>query len=335
MRLLLIVVVTVGVLVAPTVRVAAQSEPEVLPGLGIRLIEAPVDRRDDPRARTYVIDHLRPGAEISRAFEVTNGTEEPLDLRLGVVPAELRDGSFLPGASDDVGDLPAWSTVDPAGVQVPPGERRRARVTIRVPEDASDGERYGMVVAESPPAGGGPVQVASRVGIRVYLSVGEGGEPASDFVVDSLTAARDDGGRPVVLARVENTGGRALDMRGELRLEEGPGELTAGPFPAELGTTIPPGGSSPVRVVLDPGLPDGPWLATVTLRSGTLERSARAEIAFPAEPGTSAAPVEADAVERQRRIAIPLAAAAILLVLAGLVASAVRSRAWRRLLRRG
>ena len=52
-------------------------------------------------------------------------------------------------------------------------------MTIAVPRDAAPGERYGVVWAEvraAAPAAGGITQV-SRVGIRIYLSVGPGGRP--------------------------------------------------------------------------------------------------------------------------------------------------------------
>ena len=127
----------------------------------------------------------------------------------------------------------------------------------------------------------------NRVGIRIYLSVGPGGEPASDFVIDSLIAQRIADGTPVVLARVKNTGGRALDMSGSLRLTDGPGALSAGPFPASLGTTLGIGQTAPVTVRLDKQVPDGPWDAKITLRSGLLERSASATIRFPRGEGTS------------------------------------------------
>jgi hypothetical protein len=67
--------------------------------------------------------------------------------------------------------------------------------------------------------------------IRLYLSVGPGGAPAANFTIDSLTAKRTPDGHPTVLARVHNTGGRALDMNGTLRLVDGPGALDAGPYP--------------------------------------------------------------------------------------------------------
>ena len=65
-------------------------------------------------------------------------------------------------------------------------------MTIRVPRDASPGERYGVVWAETraaPAAGDGITQV-NRVGIRLYLSVGPGGPPAANFKIDSVAAKR-------------------------------------------------------------------------------------------------------------------------------------------------
>lgn len=124
-------------------------------------------------------------------------------------------------------------------------------MTIAVPRDASPGERYGAVWAEAratPVAGQGITEI-NRVGMRMYLSVGPGGPPAAGFRIQSLVAARASDGRPLVRAQVHNTGGRALDMSGTLRLLQGPGGLAAGPFPARTGTTLgparPPPSSSP------------------------------------------------------------------------------------------
>jgi len=59
-RILIAALVMAGTLVPaiglPPAAHAADSE-----GVRIRLLEAPVELRDDPRARTYVVDHLQPG----------------------------------------------------------------------------------------------------------------------------------------------------------------------------------------------------------------------------------------------------------------------------------
>ena len=119
-----------------------------------------------------------------------------------------------------------------------------------------------------------------------YLSVGPGGPPAANFTIDSVTAERTRDGRPMVLATVHNTGGRALDMNGTLRLRDGPGALNAGPFPADLGVSLAIDDTETVRFVLDNRLPAGPWHAQINLRSGLLSRNAAATITFPG-PETS------------------------------------------------
>jgi hypothetical protein len=106
-------------------------------------------------------------------------------------------------------------------------------------------------------------------------------------VVESLTTARDASGRPIVSATVVNTGGRAIDLSGTLGLSEGPGGLSAGPFPVELGTTIGIGQRAPVHVVLTKAIPDGPWRADLRLRSDLVRRRADARITFPAAAGSS------------------------------------------------
>src|SRR5213076_2151068 len=95
---------------------------------------------------------------------------------------------------------------------------------------------------------GGAANVVNRVGVRVYLSVGEGEEPVSDFTIDALTARRDEDSVPIVETTVTNTGGRAIDLAGSLSLANGPGSLNAGPFDVQIGTTLAPGDSAPAQV---------------------------------------------------------------------------------------
>ncbi len=184
-----------------------------------------------------------------------------------------------------------------------------------MPKDASPGERYGVILAEFRAAPAQGIRGASRVGIRTYLSVGPGGEPASNFTVDSLTAGRDAAGVPVVTASVHNTGGRALDMRGTLTLAHGPGGLSAGPFVVKLGSTLAPGDTEPVSVALDKALPAGPWEARIDLQSGLLQRAATATITFPDTAGTSAPPVQAKAVPLVKNFPVVATLAGALLLL--------------------
>ena len=119
----------------------------------------------------------------------------------------------------------------------------------------------------------------------------------------------------MVVASVHNSGGRALDMSGTLQLSSGPGGLSAGPFAANLGTTLAIGATEPITIMLDKQVPDGPWHALVTLRSGLLERSARATISFPVTGTSSRSPF----------LIVIVAAGFVVLLLVGVVAG----RMWR------
>ena len=285
--------------------------------VGIQLLEAPSAKRADPRAKLYVIDNLRAGTTIRRSIGVTNHTNGPLRISLYASAATIRSGAFTPSDGRTQNELSSWISVAPTSVEVPAGAQAKAVVTIAVPKNATNGEQYAAVFAEPPAAQGknGVAQV-NRVGIRVYLSVGNG-EPASDFTIQSMKAFRTDKGLPAVTAQVKNTGGRALDMSGSLRLTKGPGGLQAGPFPAKLGTTLGVGQTEPVSVFLDKALPNGPWTARLDLESGLIKRAATATITFPA--AGEAAPVKAKLVEDKKTSPPWVAIAAGLAVLLFLI----------------
>lgn len=252
-------------------------------GIGLRLVDTPVATRADPRTRLYIVDHLAPGAIAERRIEVSNTTDSAREVVLYAAAATIDDGMFL-GAEDRTrNDVASWTTVRPSVSTVAAGGTARALVTLALPTDAVPGEQYGVVWAEvrSASTAAGSVTQVSRVGLRLYISVGPGGAPASDFRIESFTAARAAGGAPVVTATVTNTGGRALDLTGTLKLANGPGGLSAGPFPADPGSTLAIGDTRAVRITLDRELPDGPWDAVVTLRSGLTERRAEASLSFP------------------------------------------------------
>ena len=125
------------------------------------------------------------------------------------------------------------------------------------------------------------------------MSVGRGGAPAAGFEIESLTAQRTTNGLPVVVADVHNTGGRALDMNGALHLDNGPGALRAGPYPATLGVSLAIGATEQVTILLDDSLPAGPWDAKLTLHSGILDRTAQATLTFPDTGAAETVPTDA------------------------------------------
>jgi hypothetical protein len=304
-RRLIALALLAGIVVPASSALAASSG-----GIGVRLVDSGVPSQVDPRARSYIIERLAPGATIRRRVEISNSTG--LTEYVSVYPAasHLRRGGFgfAPGHSRN--DLSSWTSMSRAVLRLAPGTNAFETVTIRVPKDASVGQRYAVVWAEvsnrSPAAGG--VTLVNRVGVRMYVSIGLGGAPRSNFEIGSLVATRSATGVPLVLASLHNNGGRTLDVTGYLALTKGPGGLRAGPFPVELAAGLAPGAFEPMTVRLDKRLPRGPWHAALRLRNGFLVRTAGATITFPPK----ASPVKARSV-------VPAGARLILVILMFLV----------------
>jgi hypothetical protein len=254
-------------------------------------MDAPVVRRDDARALLYIVDHLRPGTVIKRHVEISNKSPVSRKFELYSSAAVIRDNTFTFAPGYTQNELSSWTSIAPARTSLAPHTTIPAEVTIRVPNDATSGERYAVIWAQTSAAPDATHNVGrvNRVGVRIYLSVGTGGEPPSAFTINALTAVRTKQGRPSVVAGVRNTGGRAVDLTGTLYLTDGPGGAMAGPFRANPGTTLPPGRTGTVVVELDPRLPDGPWKARLKLESGKVNREVTARLTFPAPGGTSIA----------------------------------------------
>jgi hypothetical protein len=298
--------------------VAAVDGAATPDSIGVRIVDVTQSLSDDPRARLYIVDHVAPGTRIQRQIEVSTTAANPTPVELYPAAATIERGTFSGAEGRTANDLSTWMAVKPTSLEIPARGKAIAAVDINVPVDAAPGEQYAVVWVEagSPADAQGGVSQVSRVGIRVYLSVGPGGPPAADFEIDTLTAQRSADGRPLVVASVHNTGGRALDLNGTLNLLDGPGGLTAGPFPAQLGVTLGIGETEPVEIALDARLPAGPWDARLTMASGLVERTVRGELTFP-DSGTATA-VRAESV----------ATAWIVPALTAVVALAVVCVAW-------
>ena len=265
-------------------RLLSASTPLPKPsGVGVRLLDIPAATQNDPRARSYIVDRLAPGTTIERRIQVQNNSDSAQSVRIYPGAATIKNGSFIGRSDPAVNELTTWTSINQPQLELPAGQEADALVTIKVPADAAEDEHYAVVWAEvrSAPAKGTNIVQASRIGIRIYLSVGPGNGNPADFNITSFTTARDTDGNPQVTAKVTNTGGRAVDITGDLKLTEGPSDISAGPFPLKRATTIAPGGSQNVIFTLGAELPNGPWKAHLRLKSGLIEHETSATITFP------------------------------------------------------
>jgi hypothetical protein len=237
----------------------------------------------------YIIDNLTPGTTVRRRIEVSNTTDSSLHVAVYPDAAHIIHGAFVGAAGNTENELSSWTTLEHKTLDVPAHDTASDTVTIAVPKDAAPGETYAVVWAQVSGSRGGGVALVSRAGIRIYLSVGGHNPPASNFVARTMTAERGPDGRPIVRAQVRNTGGRALDLSGTLKLSAVSGNLSAGPYPVQLGTSLAPGQSEPVSIPVTDQVADGPWNATLKLKSGLLDKTFHAKIRFPHGQGITRA----------------------------------------------
>ncbi|QIZ01719.2 peptidase [Streptomyces sp. S1D4-11] len=210
-------------------------------------------------------------------------------MGLYAAAASIENNGFTFASKRTANELTRWTRVEPPTANLKPHSTAKAEITINVPRTAQAGERYAVAWAESAAAADATHNIASitRVGVRIYLDIGPGGEPLSDFTIEKMNGTRDKQGRPSATATVHNLGRRSVDLNGTLDLHHGPGGISAGPFHMASGITLAPHGTGTITVPLDPGLPDGPWKATLKLRSGTVERTRTATVTLTGEKTTS------------------------------------------------
>jgi hypothetical protein len=279
---LLIVPLLAGVVV-PASSALAASPHKPSGSIGIRLVDVPANPGNNALARSYIVNRLAPGTTVRRTVEISNTTRSPANVAVYAAAAGLHGGTFGFAAGHSRNELSSWTSVNRRVLRLRRGAKAFETVTIKVPKQASSGERYAVLWAEvsATPAAGGGIRLVNRVGVRLYLSIGPGGAAPSNFAIGSLTATRSATGQPIVLATIHNSGGRTISISGNLTLSNGPGGLRAGPFPVTLGSTLAPDNSESATVLLDKRLPRGSWRAQLRLTSGFIQRSAEATITFP------------------------------------------------------
>jgi hypothetical protein len=262
------------------------------PRFGLRLVDVPVSEAHNPRGLRYIIDSLAPGTVIHRRILIENLENQKSHFTVYPDAARIRHGSFIGDAGRTRSELTGWISLQHRSVRLQPGMSVLDMVTIRVPRVATRGEHYGVIwvqqVAHVRSARGVAVTEVNRVGIRIYLEISRGGAPRTYFAITAITGHRSPRGRPLLTARVTNTGGRAVDVSGTARLTAGPGGASAGPFQVQRVITLAPGQSDAVSFALPARLPTGPWLARITLTSGLTKRTASATVQFSAHAATVA-----------------------------------------------
>lgn len=295
--------------------------------LSLALDDPPVDEAD-PRSAYYVVDHVAPGGRIERAIALGNSSDRDVEVALYIGDAEVADGRFAPADGRGTAELAEWTSFEPERVDVARGDETTATLTIDVPDEARPGERYGVAWAELP-ASGEATRVVNRVGIRVYLSIGDGERPAIEAAATTITATRlDDGGSRLSIA-LTNNGGRAAELAGRVELTRA-GRSEPVVLPLDGAVALAPGEEAALATGPSDDVTDGEWDATVALHVNGVEQLARGTVEVPGELGAEGEPADLTRFERTSASGTgpwPIVAVALVaLVLAGTIWAGRRAR---------
>ncbi|WP_295360173.1 hypothetical protein [Arenimonas sp.] len=151
-------------------------------------------------------DSARPGTVYRNVIEINNTSAGTARLAVRTADWSLNEQG---SAEFDYGLVPGscrpWVGIEASEVSVPSRGRKRFRFEVDVPADAPSGEcRFGLMIEGEPALieGGPPVPVAARIGIIVYLAIGDAA-PALE-VVEVRSA--EVGGSRVPVLRIRNSG---------------------------------------------------------------------------------------------------------------------------------
>jgi hypothetical protein len=309
---------------AAAIASARRPAPPAPQRFAVRLVDVPVAAATNPRALRYIVDYLPTGTVVHRRILIMNQEAKTARFTVYSDAAQISQGLFIGGAGQTRSELTGWISVQHRVVTLGPRASVMDMVTIKVPRGATRGEQYAVIWVQQSAylrsADGFAIDDVARVGIRVYLAVGRGGAPPTIFAITSITGRRSASGQPSILVHVANTGGRAVDLNGTVRLTGGPGNSGTGPFPAKQIITLAPGQSGNMTFALPKSLPGGSWQVRAALVSGLTTCVATATVQF------SGALASQAGLSTMAMVALTLAAALLIATVMALVVARAAAR---------
>ena len=170
-------------------------------------------------------ENAKAGTTFRDVLEVTNDGEQAARFLFRTADWVLdADGTAAFSYDLAPGSCRPWVGIEAAQIQVPAKGRRRYRFEVAVPADAPDGQcRFAIMVEGDPselPAGG--MQVGGRIGIIVYLTIGNG-QPVLTYVGTRVASVN---GRDLPVVTIRNSGNAHARLAGFLDAIDGSGKRT-------------------------------------------------------------------------------------------------------------
>jgi hypothetical protein len=174
-------------------------------------------------------ESAKAGTTFRNVLEITNDSNEAARFAFRTADWSL-DAQGAAAFSYELapGSCRPWVGIEAPEIQVPANGRKRYRFEVAVPADAPSGEcRFAiMIEGDSAPLPGGGLQVAGRIGIIVYLTVGDG----APVLTHLGTRVASVNGRDLPLVSIRNSGNAHARLGGYLDAIDGNGKrITVSP----------------------------------------------------------------------------------------------------------
>lgn len=267
----------------------------------------------DPVARLFT---SAPGQTITQVLNIYN--PNPTGLRLRVAAylsdmniSEVGETTYLPAGTLKE-SLAAWTTFNPAELDLGPQETKQVRYTVQVPADATPGTHWAMLMFEGQDPNPVPGKTLATFRLRVAHTMYVNVQPTrlqGEITGIFENPPKKDTDYYQMGVQYANTGNAATGVQGRVELRDTKGELVA-TLPIPLTVAL-PGRTVLLRVAWSGPIPKGQYSALVVLQDGDRSRDLLGEhvvkLPFdlkehqqaapappapppPAQPGGSAAP---------------------------------------------
>lgn len=182
-------------------------------------------RPDEPLSSSWFIYEVNPGDVLEDDAWILNTSAKPLKISIDAVDAiSLGGGGFgLLDKSQPNPNLGDWVTLDKREVEVPPNTKQKVHFKITVPANPEVGDHIGGLVVQkmdSAPdmvskSGGATVNIRTRVGARIYLTVLGNIHRGWKLLGKSFFGR---GNKMVLRFKVANSGNVRARLQGDVRI---------------------------------------------------------------------------------------------------------------------
>ncbi|MDR6535886.1 hypothetical protein [Variovorax soli] len=168
---------------------------------------------------------VKPGEQVREVIELTHS-----DVRAGAYKLKTADWTLRPDGSVDFSDelLPGscrpWVAIERRELSITPGRPYRFRFEVAPPANTPPTEcRFAVMVEGQQPAAapGMPIALGARIGVIVYVAVGE----VAPVLELAGIAVKTIDGRPTPVLKIRNTGNAHGRLAGFLKGKDADGTL--------------------------------------------------------------------------------------------------------------